>query len=365
MSTRQTSYMQSLGSLQALAILMVVLGHYWEHDSVFMNSVGVSCCFVYSGFFTALRHEFGPGYVLRQHGAFLGKKLARLYPLHLLAIVLGIAGAFLSWGHGGVSPLAMLAHLTLTSSWIPDPSCYFGANPVAWFICDLFFLQLVSPLVIRWLRKTCTRHQLMLIALLLVLEFAAGYAPDIGTHSRLFGRYTHYMLYQFPPMRLLDFATGVVIYNASQSVRWRGIRQTLSARGSALIEATAVMLSLLLYCAGKWWLQPHCYRAFCASAPGIIVLLSAFVMTCGKSGLLSRLLEVKPLVALSAIGAEVYLLQFGIQYCMMPVYRHFNLMAYPVAYLAIRVSVLLAAAWLTHHYFTAPIYRRLTASRLR
>lgn len=357
--------MQSLGSLQALAILMVVLGHYWEHDPVFMNSVGVSFCFVYSGYFTALRHEFGSGYGLRQHVAFLGKKLARLYPLHLLAIVLGIAGAFLSWGHGGVSPLAMLGHLTLTSSWIPDPSCYFGANPVAWFVCDLFFLQLVSPLVIRWLRQMRIGHQLILIALLLVLEFIAGYAPDIGTRSRIFGRYTHYVLYQFPPMRLLDFATGIVIYNASQSVRWTRFRQALTAHRSTLIEATAAALFVWLYWAGKWWLQPHCYRAFCTSAAAIIVLLCAFVLTCGKSGLLSRLLEVKPLVTLSTIGAEVYLLQFGIQYCMMPVYRHFNLEAFPIAYLAIRVSVLLAAAWLTHHYFTAPIYSRLMSSRLK
>ena len=36
-----------------------------------------------------------------------------------------------------------LAHLTLLSTWIPTPSYYFGINPVAWFICDLFFLFLI------------------------------------------------------------------------------------------------------------------------------------------------------------------------------------------------------------------------------
>lgn len=365
MTSREPSYVQALGSLQVLAILAVVVGHYWAQDSVYMNSVGVSFCFVYSGYFTARRHEFGPGYDLRQHAAFLWKKLARLYPLHVLAIVMGIAGAFLTWGHGGVAPQGLLAHLTLTSSWVPNPSYYFGANPVAWFVCDLFFLQLVSPLVVKGLRRLRTIWQVVLIAALIVLEFFAGYAPDIGTRSRLFGVYTHYMLYQFPPMRLLDFATGIVIYNVTQSARCITLTQGLTARRSTVMEISAAALFIALYWVGKLWLHPHCYRAYCASATAITVLLGAFALTSGHGGLPCRLLEVRPLVWLTAIGAELYLLQYGVQYCIMPVYRHFNLMDQPEIYLAVRLAVLIAFSWLTHRLITAPLYRRLTSFKLR
>ena len=61
-SNNKGTYLQSLGTLQLAAVIAVVLGHFWLDDSVYMNSVGVSFCFVYSGYFTAMRHKFGQGY---------------------------------------------------------------------------------------------------------------------------------------------------------------------------------------------------------------------------------------------------------------------------------------------------------------
>ena len=156
MTSNESTFLQSLRSLQLLAVFAVVLGHFWLDDSVYMNSVGVSFCFVYSGYFTARRHTFGRGYGLKEHLAFLRDKLARLYPLHVLAVVLSIVVAILSWG-GAVSLKILLAHLTLTSSWIPDPAYYIGANPVAWFVCDLFFLYLMAPIVVRTLGRLALR----------------------------------------------------------------------------------------------------------------------------------------------------------------------------------------------------------------
>lgn len=346
-------------------ILTIVAGHYWRHDTAFLNSVAVNFCFVYSGYFTARRHTFGSDYSLRQHAALLWKKLAKLYPLHLLGIVLGIAGAFLSWGSGGISPQALIAHLTLTSSWIPNPSYYFGANPVAWFLCDLFFLQLVSPLVVRGLRLMNLRWQVALIAALLALQFAVGYSPETGGPSRAFGIYTNYMLYYFPPMRLLDFATGIVIYHIGKSTHWASITHALNERKCTVIEITSVVVFIALYWVGKLWLHPHCYRAYCTSAAAIVALLGAFVLTNGHGGFVSRLLDAKPLAVLSTIVAELYLLQFGTHQCLIPLYRHWDLMAHPVIYLIVRIAVLIAIALLTHRLFTIPIYHRLTSQRLR
>ena len=269
MNARPSTYLQGLGSLQLLAVLTVVIGHYWAHDTVYLNSVGVSFCFVYSGYFTRKRHAFGPSYGLKDHGRFLWNKLARLYPLHLLGIALGILGSFLTWHAGGVGPKIMLAHLTLTSPWLANPAYYFGANPVAWFICVLFFLYAVAPIVVRLLARIPTRWQVALIAVLIALEFIIGYAPDIETHSRLLGRYTHYALYQFPPIRLLDFATGIVLYNVSQTGWWQSARQRLTPRHSTVIEVTALVGFIALYYVGKQWLHPHCYRSLAASVPAL------------------------------------------------------------------------------------------------
>ena len=147
------SYLQSLGSLQLLAIVMVVVGHFGFTDNAFMNSLGVGFCFVYSGFFTALHHRFDSSYGLKGHCRFMLNKLIKLYPLHLLAIALNI---IVMWRNGmihDVSLKVLFYHLTLLSSWIPIDDYYFGYNPVAWYICSLFFLYLMAPVVVRLLRR--------------------------------------------------------------------------------------------------------------------------------------------------------------------------------------------------------------------
>ena len=179
------AYLQPLGTLQLLAIIMVVIGHFWVKENEFMNSVGVSFCFVYSGFFTAMRHPFGREYGWSDHCRFMWNKLARLYPLHVLAVVLNVAVMLLTGMGTGVSPKVLAVHFTLLSPWIPSKDFYFGYNPVAWFICVLFFLYLVAPLVVRGLRKLSIALQVILVIALLVLEYYCGYTQQDGTGSAL------------------------------------------------------------------------------------------------------------------------------------------------------------------------------------
>ena len=73
------AYLQPLGTLQLLAIIMVVIGHFWVKENEFMNSVGVSFCFVYSGFFTAMRHPFGREYGWSDHCRFMWNKFGDFF----------------------------------------------------------------------------------------------------------------------------------------------------------------------------------------------------------------------------------------------------------------------------------------------
>ena len=351
------TYLQPLGTLQLIAIIMVVLGHFWIKDAVFLNSACVSFCFVYSGFFTAMFHPFGQGYGLREHGRFMWHKLAKLYPLHVLGIALGLLSGYITWHATGVNPRILLAHLTLTSPWIADRAYYFGVNPVAWFICALFFLYLVAPLVVKLLRLIPrVRWQAVLILTLLALEFVCGYSADPDSEPLLLNRFH---LYQFPPLRLLDFATGIVLFNASQSTAWRRLADRLTPRAATLIEAGAVILSIALYYLGKTHLHEHCYRAFCASAPAVVVLLGAFVFTTGRNGAVSRVLSLHPLVVLSTIGAEIYLLQLGVHFSLRPLLLQCGLVKGTTPYLLTQLAALLLVSWLVHRYFVIPIRDRL------
>lgn len=355
----KSSYLQSLGTLQLLAVITVVIGHFWVKNNAFLNSLCVSFCFVYSGFFTAMHHRFGPEYGFKSHVRFMWNKLARLYPLHVLAIVLCIITTMATGESTGPSIKVLLAHFTLLSPWIPVAGFYFGVNPVAWFVCDLFFLYLMAPLVVRFLRKIPVVWQVVLIVALLVAEYFLGYSIDIKEHlgDGIIGAYYYY---EFPPCRLLDFGAGIILYNLTQTAWWEKQKNTLTATTATIIEVAGIALFLVLYHLGESRIHAHCYRAFCASAPAVMSLLTAFMLTSNRHGIISSVLSIKPLAKLSTVNSEIYLLQFCGYFALLPLCKHLGIDGHTALHLPVVIIVLCLMSWLIHYYYCEPIKRRLS-----
>ena len=348
------SYLQSLGTLQLLAVITVVIGHYWVKDNSFINSLCVSFCFVYSGFFTAKLHRFGPEYGFKDHLHFMRDKLVRLYPIHVFALALGIVAMLATHLLSTVRLKVILAHFTLLSPWIPNSDFYFGYNPVAWFVCDLFFLYLMAPLIVRLLRSITVKWQVALVIALLVLEFAVSYG-DYYNDKQLQGQAIFYYLYEFPPVRLLDFAAGITLFHVTTTEWWARLQSRLTAQSSTIIEVAAIVLFLILYYVGQQWIHTHCYRAFCASAPAIIVLFAAFILTSGQNGVLSKLFSTKPLALLSTVSTEVYLLQFGVYFALQPLCRMTGIDSSIWLHLPVVMTALFITAWAVHQWYCTPV----------
>ena len=310
MGTDNRTYLKPIGSLQLLAIISVVIGHFAVRDPIFMNSHWVSFCFIYSSFFTAMLHPFGPDYNLRDHTHYMWGKLAKLYPLHLLALALGIFVARYLWGFG-ISLKALLAQLTFISPWIPDKNYYFAY-------------------------------------------------PSDGSRKAFLGMY---ILYEFPPIRLLDFALGVVLFNLTQGAWWKRLQSRVTATNATVIELCGVLLTVLLYVAEKSYLFIHCYRACCVVAPSIVVLLATFLLTSKSGGCLSRILCWKPISAMTAFVSEVYLLQFGVFYALSPILKKFGLQLYDPRQFILFFVALLIISWLTHRYYVTPAEKWLMTCR--
>ena len=183
-----------------------------------------------------------------------------------------------------------------------------------------------------------------------------SYAPGIGEDSLLLNPY---YLYQFPPIRLLDFATGVILYNLTQSTRWKRLAEGLTAQRATWLEVAAVIAMIVLYIVGDKWLYPHCYRAFCTSVLASVAVFAPFVLTSGCPGLLSRLMSTRPVALLSQATGEIYLLQLGVFFMVARAFKWAGL-AMPDAFLfATRLLILFAVAWLTQRYLVKPIGRKL------
>ena len=352
MDSVNSNRLKPLGSLQLMAVIMVVIVHFGRSDCFFMGVHWMTFCFIYSGFFTAMHHRFGPGYSLRDHGRFMWKKVAKLYPLHLLGIVWGIVVAWLVWDVHTVNLKALLAQLTLTSPWIPDRQYYFAINPVAWYISDLFFLYLTAPLLVRLLRRCRPALQAVAVIVLLALEFTAGYCMTGENGMTATGLY---LLFEFPPIRLLDFAIGIVLYNLTRETWWTRLQSRVTTRNATIIELGGIATAAILFQIEKLFLFDHCYRACCVVAPGIVVLLATFLLTAANGGLVSRALSLKPVVALTTIGAEIYLLQYDVYFLMDPAFQRLGLHLYDAKQFILYLAVLLLVAVLTHRFFTTPV----------
>lgn len=352
-------HIQSLATLQLIAVLAIVASHFWLADGTYLQSLCVSFCFLYSGYFSASTHPVDYYYGPLEHAWYMRYKLFKLYPLYVLALALCLLAAYLCWGSNLVFSKVTFAHLTMLSPWIPTPGYYFGINPVAWFICVLFFLYLIAPLIIKPLRRMSLGWQVAIVVVLIGAEMLAGYARDPASPSLLIPAPAHYFLYEFPPVRILDFTTGIVLFHVTQSRCWRDAASRLNATFATLVEVCAVLAFLAFYRLGETLLHPHWYRAFCSAAPAVLTVLAAFVFTGGKRGAFSRLLSMPWLAVPCAITAEIYLLQYGVFALVRYVVMRVGMATEGLAYFMLQSLTLLLVAMAVHYGFVMPLYRRL------
>ncbi|MFE5913361.1 acyltransferase family protein [Streptomyces wedmorensis] len=175
------------------------------------GSVGVMFFFVLSGF--VLTWSARPK---DRFFSFFRRRLARIYPIHVVTAVVALALAFtvLPWLRDGerAAPEAIAANLLLVSSWKFE--WWQAANPVSWsLVCEAFFYA-CFPLLYAVLRRVGPKV-LTAVAVLCVLTVI--YQPDVykALHIDVF-------FYSFPLARLPEFILGVAVARLVQLGKWRG-----------------------------------------------------------------------------------------------------------------------------------------------
>lgn len=137
------------------------------------------------------------------------RRLRPLFPLHVLTLVASLP--FLLYG---ISPeeavyslCIAIENFFLLQSWIPMREVYFSCNAVSWYLSTYIFAAAVSPFLLRAARLLTSDGSYegravagiglcAAIELLLALTVSADVA--------------HWVVYVFPPVRLLDVFTGML-----------------------------------------------------------------------------------------------------------------------------------------------------------
>jgi peptidoglycan/LPS O-acetylase OafA/YrhL len=171
------------------------------------GATGVSFFFVLSGF--VLTWSARP----RDRAlAFWRRRVARIYPVHLVTLVLALVMAYTLANQPRPTPKQALSNALLLHSWWRP--WWQTLNPVSWSLACEAFSYAAFPLLFLLLRRLGARGSVVLgvlsVAAILVLARADAH------------HWWRYALYSFPAARLPEFVLGAVTARLVLLGRWRG-----------------------------------------------------------------------------------------------------------------------------------------------
>ncbi|MQY34332.1 O-acetyltransferase OatA [Streptomyces sp. RB17] len=171
------------------------------------GATGVSFFFVLSGF--VLTWSARP----RDRAlAFWRRRIARIYPVHLVTLGLALVMAYTLANQPRPTPKQALSNALLLHSWWRP--WWQTLNPVSWSLaCEAFFYA-AFPLLFLLLRRLGARGSIVLggLSVAAVVVLARADAHHWWT----------YALYSFPAARLPEFVLGAVTARLVLLGRWRG-----------------------------------------------------------------------------------------------------------------------------------------------
>jgi len=207
------NYIKQLTFLRFLAAILVVLFHYgrntWPFNTSEINkivlegSIAVSFFFFLSGVVLAVNYFNNAKFKYRD---FIIKRIARIYPVYLLAFVITLILAMLinnSYPKG----LSIILQMLGFHAWVPG--ICLEINYPAWSISVEMFFYLLFPLIIFLFRKLKTKQITILVILIWIISSFQHYYFVNNLYEVNNIKIEQFILY-FPLWHLNIFLTGML-----------------------------------------------------------------------------------------------------------------------------------------------------------
>ncbi|MEU0744382.1 acyltransferase [Streptomyces sp. NPDC006134] len=188
--------------------------------------VGVSFFFVLSGF--VLTYAARPGDTVRR---FWRRRVVKIYPSHVVTWSAGLVLVLVTGTAVTVSTTA--AALVLVQAWVPGMILTATVNPISWTLaCELFF-YLLFPFLYGGVRRL-PRQRLWaaagtLTALIMAVPHLARLLPGEVMPLAGYSLTQFWFVYTAPPVRLLEFALGIVLALLVRNGMWTFVNVRLAA----------------------------------------------------------------------------------------------------------------------------------------
>lgn len=278
-----TREIDSLTALRGVGAALVLLSH-TSHAGTFLRGyLGVDLFFMLSGFI--LMHAYGAAFHDGVHGPryrdFLFARLSRIYPLHLLTILLLLP----FFGQGTRFSVVSLVHnLLLTQGpWNPAGLSW---NAAAWSLSVEWHAYLVFPFLAMFLSRQANRDRLILAALcLLVVEGLVLYLGTVAVVSSFL-----VLVHGLP-----EFLLGAILY-----LFFADDRIARYIEGDIAIAAVGAALVLA--------------ELFWPSDFPFLLLFPALLLTCAANrGRAAAMLRSRPLQFLGRISFSLYMIELVVR----------------------------------------------------
>lgn len=321
MSSRREP-LPALTALRFFAALAIFVLHFYPvfHGTAGAPPVlshlttGVTFFFVLSGFILTYNY-LGAMQRPTARGAwnFAVARWARIYPVHVFACLAILPLTYIHLVHGayGGPRTLIAANVGLVQAFLPDQARCIGAfNPPSWSLSAEWFFYLCFPLLIPGLTTGSRARRAAVLALALA-PWALALSGTFGGHElwRAANRDAHY----FPPVRLADFVSGVLLgiwwhhRHADPAAAPRSVARATRAEVGAVLFLGAWTWACVGYATDPRWLAA-CHWGGLYVPP---FALCIWVFARG-GGLLSRALAVRPLVYLGEVSYAVYMLHWAV-----------------------------------------------------
>ncbi|WP_353112126.1 acyltransferase [Microbacterium sp.] len=357
-STRPTAPVVRLDSLTSLrwwAAFAVFLFHMrnmitfpsWMHWFVEHGHYGVTFFFVLSGF--VLTWSWRRETPVR---AFYWRRFARIYPLHLLALLVAIPVFYRivpPADQGWIKPLdwgVLLLSVLVIQGWWRNPAIQFSGNPAAWTLTVEAFFYALHPLAVRLMAPLRKRGALWaaagVIAVALLLKAAALLWPATPLGDL-----------RAPVSHLPEFLLGMLLAWAYRH-GWR-LRMPLILP-FALLVGFLLAVTLTAGASGPAALvgsfAPELVGVLCA----LLIAAAASRDLDGRRGWLVW----RPFVALGEWSFAFYLIHATLMYAMLELVGYqFGSYWRTLMWGGALLAASIVAAWLMHRFVEKPLERRL------
>ncbi|WP_207848103.1 MULTISPECIES: acyltransferase [unclassified Pseudomonas] len=294
----------TLTSLRFFAAALVVIFHSkhsfggFSFADTFALTQAVSMFYVLSGFILAHTHKtITSG---RELGMFYASRFARIWPLHLVTAVVVI---FIMKHYSYSIPIwDTILNFTLLQSWVPNQATYFSLNGVSWSLSNEIFFYAIFPLLILNIEKTWK------IKLAITIAITATMLVSFKDSD---GALMTWSTYISPLTRLSEFMLGIAAYQIYLKTFKESQTSTALFSGLELIAVLfagfamwAPNLHLFSNLPGKLNTPVTIWSINCGGALAFAFLI---VVLAQQRGIISKVLQIRPLVYLGEISFALYM----------------------------------------------------------